>query len=228
MWITLKHGGQGCFLVSRTGRSPKDVFQRFLYDLEMKTRERSRTEMERFDWFIERIQTRVAFGWLSERSGEKTSRPRTRNQSILRPDVIMQHDWPIEQCLLHIRVFFGGKTKRSCFDLFIHWLIKQITNTYRNQFSRKYENRSIKDWKDPEQKLNHQLAWESIAGCWGKGEERRAKSSPYFPLKSQKLNPQQKNQSSTIPKISSCKILKLITCPQNLTRAKKKSVMHGN
>ena len=57
--------------------------------------------------------------------------------------VIPQHDWPIEQCLLHIKVFFGGKTKRPCFDLFIHLLIKQITNTYRNHFSRSYENRSI-------------------------------------------------------------------------------------
>ena len=50
-------------------------------DLETKTRElnrnNKRTEIGRFDWFIERIQTRVAFGWLSERSGEKTSRPRT-------------------------------------------------------------------------------------------------------------------------------------------------------
>ena len=54
--------------------------ERFLYDLEMKTREQNRnkrTKIERFDWFIERIQTRVAFGWLSERSGEKTSCPRT-------------------------------------------------------------------------------------------------------------------------------------------------------
>ena len=53
----------------------------FSNDLEMKTREQNRknkrTEIERFDWFIERIQTRVAFGWLSERSGEKTSCPRT-------------------------------------------------------------------------------------------------------------------------------------------------------
>ena len=56
----------------------------------------------------------------------------SRNQSILRFDVILQHDWPIKQCLLHIRVF----------DLFIHWLIKQITNTYQNHFSRSYENRS--------------------------------------------------------------------------------------
>ena len=47
-----------------------------------------------------------------------------RNHSILRFDVILQHDWPIEQCLLHIRVFSGGKTKNACFDLFAHWLIK--------------------------------------------------------------------------------------------------------
>ena len=66
----------------------------------------------------------------------------SRNQSILRFDVILPHDWPIEQCLLHIRVFFGGKTKRACFDLFIHRLIKQIANTHRNHFSRSYENHS--------------------------------------------------------------------------------------
>ena len=50
----------------------------------------------------------------------------SRNQAILRFDVILQHDrLRIEQCLLHIRVFFGGKVKSPCFDLFIHWLIKQ-------------------------------------------------------------------------------------------------------
>ena len=32
-------------------------------------------------------------------------------------------------------VFFGEKTKRPCFHLIIYWLIKQITNTYRNHFS---------------------------------------------------------------------------------------------
>ena len=57
------------------------LLERLSHDLEMKTREQNRnnkqTEIERFDWFIERIQTRVAFGWLSERSGEKTSCPRT-------------------------------------------------------------------------------------------------------------------------------------------------------
>ena len=54
--------------------------ERFSCDLEMKTREQNRNNkragMEQFDWFIERIQTRVAFRWLSERAGEKTSCPK--------------------------------------------------------------------------------------------------------------------------------------------------------
>ena len=70
------------------------------------------------------------------------ARELSRNQAILRFDIIPQHNWPSEQCLLHIRVFFGMKTKSPCFDLFIRWLIKQITNTYQNHFSRSYENRS--------------------------------------------------------------------------------------
>ena len=32
-----------------------------------KNRNNKRTEIEPFDWFIERAQMRVAFGWLSER-----------------------------------------------------------------------------------------------------------------------------------------------------------------
>ena len=80
--------------------------------------------------------TRVAFGWLSELSAEKNFVPEelSRNQTTIRFDVILQHDWPIKQCLLHVTVFFGGKAKSTCFDLYIHWLI--ITNTYRNHFSR--------------------------------------------------------------------------------------------
>ena len=89
----------------------------------------------RLDWFIERIKTRMAIAWLSERSGEKTSCLRTSgNQPILRFDVILQHDWPIGQCLLHIRVFFGRKTNRPCFDSFIHWLTKQKKNTSQTIF----------------------------------------------------------------------------------------------
>ena len=52
------------------------IIERFSFDLEMKTYEQNRnnkreeTEL-RFDWFIERIQTRVAFDWLSELSVKK-------------------------------------------------------------------------------------------------------------------------------------------------------------
>ena len=57
------------------------LIERLSYDLETKTRQQNRNnkraEIGQFDWFIERIQTRVAFGLVSERSGEKTSRPRT-------------------------------------------------------------------------------------------------------------------------------------------------------
>ena len=70
------------------------------------------------------------------------ARELSRNQTILRSDVILQQDWQIEQCLLQRR-FFGGKTKSPCFDLFIHWLRKQITNTFQNHISRSYENRCM-------------------------------------------------------------------------------------
>ena len=95
-------------------------------------RNNKRTEIEQIDWFIKQIQMRVAFGWLREQSAEKNlhARELAGNQPILCCDVTLQHDWPIKQCPLHIRVFFGGKTKSPCFDLFINWLIKQITKAY--------------------------------------------------------------------------------------------------
>ena len=76
----------------------------------------------------------MAFGWLSEPPGVKTSCAKNFlevNRSLALT-VTLQLDWLIEQCLLHIRVFFGGKTRSPCFDLFIHWLIKQIRITYRS------------------------------------------------------------------------------------------------
>ena len=86
----------------------------------MKTREQNRnnkrTEIERFDWFIERIQTRVAFGWLSERSGEKTSCPRTFSKSI--DNSLWRYATTRlanRTSLLHLRVLFGRKRKRPCF-----------------------------------------------------------------------------------------------------------------
>ena len=43
------------------------MLEQFSYDLEMKTREQNKNnkwkEIKRFDWFIERIQKHLAFGW---------------------------------------------------------------------------------------------------------------------------------------------------------------------
>ena len=63
--------------------------------------------------------------------GEKTSCPGTF-QNLIDPslDVILQQDWPIKQCLLHIRVFFGGKTKSPCFDLSFHPLADKTNNEH--------------------------------------------------------------------------------------------------
>ena len=110
---------------------------------------KQQTNENRAIWLVYRTDTNARGFWLVKRTlGWKNFMPEelSRNQSILRFDVILQNDWPIEQFLLHIRIFFGEKTKRPCFDLFIHWLIKQIMNNYRNHFSRSYENCSIKSW----------------------------------------------------------------------------------
>ena len=81
LWVFPAENFQEQRNIWKASRVFPDGIERFLYDLEMKTREQNRnnkrTEIERFDWFIERIQSRVAFGWLSERLGEKTSCPRT-------------------------------------------------------------------------------------------------------------------------------------------------------
>ena len=93
---------------------------------------------------------RAIFVWPWNKNARTKQTQQTNGQReiwlVYRTDTNARGFWlvrPIKQCLLHIRVFFGGKTKSPWFDLFIHWLIKQITNTYRNHFSRSHENRSI-------------------------------------------------------------------------------------
>ena len=102
-------------------------------------------EIEQFDWFIEWTQTRVAFGWLGEHSGEKTFKP--GNVLEINPYFALTSccntiDQSNNAFLIFNRVFFCRKMKSPRFDLFIHWLIKQMTNTYRNYFSRSYKNLS--------------------------------------------------------------------------------------
>ena len=95
--------------------------RRFSDDLEMKTRGQNRNN-ERTE--IERV------GWLSESSDEKNFTPEelSRNQSISSLDVvILQHNWPIEQCFLHFRVFFGGKKRETMF-----WSLQLLADKTNN------------------------------------------------------------------------------------------------
>ena len=59
-----------------------------------------------------------------------------------------------------LRVFFGGKTRSPmCFDVFIHWLIKQVTNTYRNHRFQGHTNFALRtcNWhyKKNKQTMQH-------------------------------------------------------------------------
>ena len=97
-----------------------------------RTKQKQQTNGNRAISLVYRTDTNARGLWLVYASAPVKkfyAQELSRNQSILRFDVILQHDWPVEQCFLHIRVFFGGKTKRPCFDLFIHWLINRRTLT---------------------------------------------------------------------------------------------------
>ena len=143
-----------------------------------------------------RTDTNARGFWLSERSAEKLHARRTsRNQPILRFDVMLQHDWPIELCSLYIRVFFRGKTKSTCFDLFIRWLIKQITSTYRNHFSRSYENRSIRIYMDVKKPLAEGYVAEKIPSNTST-EKKKSYSDEITPPSSQSPPSQKLNGPS--------------------------------
>ena len=91
-----------------------------------KWKRKQQTNGNREIWFIELIQTRVVFGWLSERSGWNNSCPRTFLTSYY--NTIGQ----LNNAFFHIRFSWAGKRK-------VHVLIKQITSPYRNHFSRSNE-----------------------------------------------------------------------------------------
>ena len=93
----------------------------------VQTKQKKQTNGNKAILLVYRADTNARGLWFVKRTlGCKNVTPESflEINPILRFDVILQHDWPMEQCLLHIRVFFGGKTKSPCFNLFIHCLIK--------------------------------------------------------------------------------------------------------
>ena len=73
------------FLLSNGGYF--NHLDRLSYDLEMKTRKRNRnnkrTEIERFDWFIQLIQKHVAFGWESVKGETDGGRRKIINKLVI-------------------------------------------------------------------------------------------------------------------------------------------------
>ena len=115
----------------------------------MKTREQNRNnkraKIERFDSFVKRIQTRVGFGWLSKRLAEKNFMHAKNFLEINRYFALTSYRNTIGQsnnAFFILRFSLAGKRGVYVWS-FIHWVIKQIMNSYRNHFSRSYENRSI-------------------------------------------------------------------------------------
>ena len=73
-----------------------------------RTKQKQQTNGNKAIWLVYRTDTNARGFWLVKRTlGWKNFMPEELSRN--RFDVILQHDWSIEQCLLHIRVFFGGK-----------------------------------------------------------------------------------------------------------------------
>ena len=111
---------------------------RAIFVLEMKTCEQNRnnkqTEIERFVWFIERIQT---LGW-------KNFMPKNFLE-INRYFTLTSYCNTIGQsnnAFSLLGFSLAGKRRVHVSIFFIRWPIKQITNPYWNYFSKSYENRS--------------------------------------------------------------------------------------
>ena len=132
-------GTTGCWDKHRLFGTDRAIYVKPSHE-NARTNQEQQTNRNRAIWLVYRTDTNVGGFCLVEQTlfmPEELS----RNQPILNFDVILQHDWPIEQCLLHIRVSLAGKRRGHVLKSFIHWVMKQITNTYRNHFSRSYENR---------------------------------------------------------------------------------------
>ena len=84
------------------------------------------------------LRDKIAFGfWLVKQMlSWKNFMPKEllTNQSILHFDVMLQH-----QSNNSFSISGFSLAGSSFFDLFIHWLIKQIMNIYQNHFSRSYK-----------------------------------------------------------------------------------------
>ena len=97
-----------------------------------RTKQKQQTNGNRAIWLVYRTDTNARGFWLVKRTlGWKNFMPENFLE-INRYFALTSYCNTIGQSnnAFSILGFFGRKTKSPCFDLFIHWLIKQITKTY--------------------------------------------------------------------------------------------------
>ena len=70
----------------------------------------------------------LLLGQANARVKKRQARELSRNQPILCFHVILQHDYPIEQCLLYLRVFLSGKRRGHVWSF--HSLADKTNNEY--------------------------------------------------------------------------------------------------
>ena len=97
-----------------------------------RTKQRQQRNGNRAIWLVYRTDTNARGFWVVKRTLNRcftlTSYLNTIGQS--------------NNALSILGFSLAGKQRVHVLNLFIHWLIKQMTNTHRNQFSRSHENRS--------------------------------------------------------------------------------------
>ena len=115
-----------------------------------RTKQKQRTNSNTALWLVYRTDTNVRGFWLVKRTLGWKNFMLENFLEINRYLALTSYCNTNGQCLLHFRVFFRWKTKRPCFDLFIHWLIKKILHTYTEtgifQGHRKIASDQVRNW----------------------------------------------------------------------------------
>ena len=97
------------------------------------TKQKQQSNGNRVIWLVCWTDTNACGFWLVKQTFGWTN---FIPEELPRFDVILQNDWPIEHfSVILLGLFLRWENEESMFWSFIHWLIKQITNTnYQNHF----------------------------------------------------------------------------------------------
>ena len=117
--------------------------ERFSHDLEWKRANKTETTNKAI-WLVYRTDTKARGFWLFKRTLEWKNVIPENFLEINRYFALTSYCNTIGQLnnAFSILAFFLAGNEESMFCSFHHWMIKQITNTSWNHFSRSYENRS--------------------------------------------------------------------------------------